>query len=194
MWSKAGPALLPVVPREGDAWTVYSSGAQENHPGSFSNATFRGPQADQLKQNLWGWSLTTTRASIFHRLNVQWRLRIFALGAPRDRQEEVATGTHQTQRFHFSCKAELIDLRLDKEAVCFSPLQIVSVLLIELLFALKCLWIPSYDSHLKQMCNCLIRAQTIFSDLPGQQWPKYYSGSLTSSSRGRMYLVWLFSC
>lgn len=66
-------------------------------------------------------------------------------------------------------KLMLIHFILDKEIICFSPLQVVSVLLVEPLplFALKSLWVPFCDSRLKQICNYLSRARTIFQTCPG---------------------------
>lgn len=72
--------------------------------------------------------------------------------------------------FISALKLMLMHFRLDKEITCFSPPQIGSALLTDRTsprFALKSLQVPFRDSCLKQICNHLIRARTIFQTCLG---------------------------
>lgn len=83
----------------------------------------------------------------------------------------------------FSCKVDAGGIKWAK---------MISRLLTEPLF-LQSLWVPPWQPFNTDM-ELSNQDMHHFPDLPRQQWPKYYSGCLTSSPRGRVPSVWLFSC
>lgn len=103
-------------------------------------------------------------------LDAQSRLRIIALWAPEMETRGCGdTCTHHTQTLDFSCKADGNMLQARQSDYLLQPTSdhFGTTHRSSLCLKKPAGLLLSYDSRLKQIRNCLIRARTIFQTYPG---------------------------